>query len=351
MMTTIHPPLPDKGLDLAQMRFGDNTGYYHDRSIAFDVLTSCVPPELPPILSFESRIKRRKLGMQAISWQAPNAIVYLPGWGGTFESPITKLEIDHLTAEAPADTDIIRINLPGHGDSFRSTRWPRSVARDISHGDFFSAGKYIAPFLEGEIHHRQSLSILGTSFGGRIALGLAHNLKRPIDTVAIFDSPGTIAQTYKDFTQTYRQKEGHAASIYCQESPDTNLQALINTSARHSKTAQLGRLLRGSLLQYYYAEPAGMAAGTLPVELEAAELGNVKRLAFISPEASYLNEVSAVRRALQRVYSNQLRTRGENSTAIEHWTFPGTHAITRYSSNILGLVYGSVLRHEKLGSG
>lgn len=296
------------------------------------------PPDLKPGHERQSMTYSEDgaLGVEILNGESDRLVISAPAWGGSFESPITRLENRSL-ASCLGDTGIVSYNMPGHGDTFASVPWPSYVRKGLHEGSFLQAGRYVGNFLAQETYTNDNIDVVGFSTGGRVALGIAGALHSPIGNIVLFDPPGSERMSYKQFAQQYRVKEGEHSVQYRQESTDTRLQRLIAQSTRHTRQGILTNIRNGSLIDYYVREPAALARGQLEADLKQANLHPVKRLVFISPEQSELNNVDTVRRILHRT------AKKHPNTTVEHMRFSGTHAFTRLGSVALARLYEAAL--------
>lgn len=281
-------------------------------------------------------VNSRTLGTEVIRRSAGRLAIAIPAWGGTFESPITSLETQRIAHCLPAHT-LLSINMPGHGEEFRSAAWPRTVRAGLNKGSFLEGGKYIADFLEPHANHSRTVDILGYSAGARSAVGTAAHLSRPVDNLVLYDPPGSAKYPYKEFVERYRQTEGAHRRAYQAASTDTELQKLIMNSERHTLPDALAKLKHGTLYDYYKREPLALAAGTLRSDLLNANLENVQRVIFISPRYSALNNPDDVQKILADANEHHV------TTTFEHITFDGSHTFPQLGSLALARLYQAAL--------
>lgn len=303
---------------------------------------------VPKDFSEHARNDYGQLGIRTYEPNNSHAVLHAPAWGGTFESPITNVENQKLSYLLPGAA-LISFNMPGHGEHYASSPWPKNARRDLrTNSSFMAAGKHIGNLLARNADFYDTLDVVGFSTGGRTVLGITTELKRDIGTVVVYDPPGSRHYSYREFARQYREKEGAHALSYREHSKDEEFQTLINNSTRHKKEGILANIRNGSLLDYYFWEPRALAHGTLAADLRRTNFHSVNRFVFISPTGSELNDPVDVHKILQNTATKN------KGTTFEHWTFNGTHAFSRVGSMAIARLFEVALQppeeyhvHEK----
>lgn len=286
---------------------------------------------------------RRQLTARTITRASDKLAVHVQAWGGTAENPVTAHEAQRFD-EVFDEYDTLHLTMPGHGQQHPSSRWPIGVRMQLhTSGSFLRAGGHLATFLResDQIFNADTIDIVGTSTGGRSAIGLAAELGRTVSNLVLFDAPGSEKLSYTEFKERFTAIEGHYGSKYQAASMDSQYQDIMSSAPRRATMTYLKAFARRDVraaYDFYISEIYGMAKGALERDLLRAPLENVARIVFISPDESALNDPHLVNEALRNAKLHH------PSTAFEHYTVNGTHVMPRGASTTLAWLSRAALR-------
>lgn len=320
----------EHGVLLTREILGDRRQVLEPIRIPAEHFEASVLTTLPEEKSMAYNLEGR-LGVQIINGANEKAVISAPAWGGSFESPITNLENQNLAARL-GDTAVVSYNMPGHGTQFSSLPWRREARQGLRRGSFLAAGGQIGDLLKSRTNPYDHLDVVGFSTGGRAALGIAGKVGH-VTNMVVFDPPGSEKMSYKEFASRYKKIEGEHSLGYRTASRDEELQQLIDQSPRHKRKGIGQNISNGSLIDYYYREPAALARGGLREDLRKTNFHRISRFVFISPEQSALNRPDTVKHILE------LTAQENRGTRFEHWRFAGTHAFSRIGASAVAQLY------------
>ena len=212
-------------------------------------------------------------------------------------------------------------------------------------GSFIRAGQYLGDILRTtpDVEQARPIDILGTSTGGRSAIGLASSLGKYVRNLIIFDAPGSRKMSYKNFQHQFGVQEAQHGARYVSGSHDEQFQAIMRAAPSRASIDYMRRFARRDPIaayDFYVSEIFGMSRGKLLNDLLQSDLSLVRRVVFLSPDRSELNNPEDVAGALKQAQAEHPHT------VFEHYLLNGTHVMPRATSTMMSWLTKAAIAPE-----
>jgi pimeloyl-ACP methyl ester carboxylesterase len=291
----------ENGLAITRSVYGGDMPIHTKLSIDYDEMR---PLDLTEYVPHQEKVVR-KVGKTALEWrllrsekETSTLNVILMGWAGDNDNPITQDGFRYHAAQNP-HADIIHVNNPAHGDS---SHLPLVDALKIARtGHFAPQGELLAEMIGEAAKDYDDVNIAGHSYGARQAMALAAELDRPVNSLHLFDPPGSRKLGLAGLTKAFLSLEGNHAGQYNLHAPD---QVAAEIQRRGDSTAgqDIQKLIRrGGFVEQFALQTLAMSHAGLEHDLALAARNVRNTIKFTSPALSELNYVDDVSAIINRI--------------------------------------------------